>query len=211
MIDWRDSQKDIRSFTFRVGRRIAAAGGPSHLVEDVTQELWLAWCLARDNWCEDGEASFRTYLMNGMRLHINRWADVNLSRRHAELVALSLDAENGDEGDGATLHEVLMSEDPTPDFIITRASSFIYATDNMSPRTRQFVQLLAEQPEELVRELNCLRAKKKYAAAKGQTMPLANRITCSLVFQLMGADRSERTQILGEIERVSSKMERINA
>lgn len=207
-MDWRESERTINAFASKVGRRLAAAGAPSHLIQDVKQELWVAWCKARDSYDETKEASFKTYLWNGMRMHINRWVEENVSKRHGEVVALSLDAEMG-EDDGATLQEIIPSDDPLQDEVVLREDTWRRALRLLPPRARQFIQLLRDPPECLLEQVRHVQAKAEYARECGIAMPVVNRVTTSMVFELMDATRVEKTKIAAQIRGVGDKMQRV--
>lgn len=208
-MDWRDSEKTINSFANRVGRRLLAAGAPSHLMQDVKQELWIAWCKARDSYDETREASFKTYLWNGMRLHINRWVEENVSKRHGEVVALSLDAEMLGEDEDAKLSDVIPADDPLQDEIVEREDVWRYALRRLPPRARQFIQLLRDPPQCLLEQVRQIQAKAEYARSLGITMPTTSRVTTSMVFDLMGATRVEKMKIAAQIRKVGERMQRV--
>jgi len=209
MIDWRDSEQSVNSFAYRVGRRITAAGAPAYLVEDVKQELWIAWCLARDSYNPERGASFKTFLFNGMRQHINRWVDYNVSRRHGEVIAYSLDYEMESESGSMTLQEVVASDEALPDEELMDADSWEFALRLLPPKARKFAELLKDPPESLFDELRRVQAKGEYARSQGFSMGVANHVTSSMIFDVLGVSRVERSQITKVIRKVGLKMQRI--
>jgi DNA-directed RNA polymerase specialized sigma24 family protein len=208
MLDLKESEKIINSFSFKVGRRLQAAGAPMHLIEDVRQELWIAWCKARDTYDESSPASFKTYLYGGMRIHMNNWIRDNINRRHAEVIAKSMDAELDEENGGATLADMIPSADPTPEVTFWLERTWEFAVARLSPRSRQFVELLREPPEGLLAQVRQIEARTAFAKAQGISAPFNNRVTTSMVFDLMGASRNERIKIAAEIRKLGAKMEK---
>lgn len=205
--DRKESAKQIKAFAFKVQRRLQSAGAASHSLEDVEQELWIAWCLACESYDPKFGASFKTYLHRGMQLHINRYVLKNVTRRHDEVIAQSLDAEIGEDG-GSTLQDVIASDDPLPCEAIERESSFALAMKRMSPRARQFITILKDQPAEILEETRKLEEKALYAKSIGHKMPVSHRLTASMIFDLMDAGRVERKKITDELERVGARLSR---
>lgn len=208
MLGVQESQKVINSYVYRVERRLFAAGAPAHLVEDVKQECWIAWCKARDSYDEASPASFKTYLWNGIRMHINNWIRENVNARHQEIVAKSLDQERTE--DGATLANVIPSADPMPDELVMREDLWSYAIKHLPPRAKQFIELLREPPALLLEQVKQLEARAKFAKEKGVAMPFTNRVTTRMVFDLMGATRHEQNIIAAAIKKVGKRMERVS-
>jgi DNA-directed RNA polymerase specialized sigma24 family protein len=208
MMNWRDSERAVKAFSHRVMRRLVAAGASADLAQDVRQELWVAWCIARDSYREDSPATFMTYLHNGMRMHINTWARSNVNKRHQEVIAYSLDHSGGpDDEEGESLQARIASADPTPDVAVFEEDRWQKSIALLSPRTRKFIELLREPPACLLAEVRALEAKSSYAKSKGVSMPFANRVTTTLIFDAMGAPRSERLRIARELREVSEYMQ----
>jgi DNA-directed RNA polymerase specialized sigma24 family protein len=207
MMDLKEVQRLIDVKAHKVARRLLAAGAPSHLIEDVKQEMWIAFCMARDTYDDSRGASFKTYLWRGIDLHLNNWTRDNVNRRHAEIIARSLDAELGDEG-GATLLDTLPSADPATDTIVAESDMWRFTMSKLKPRTRQFLEILNSPPALLVEQVRQLQARSAHAKAQGMTLPTTNRVTTTMVFDLMEATRSERHAIAKEIEKVTAKVQR---
>lgn len=204
MMDPTESRKLVKSFSNRVMRRLIAAGAPMHIREDVEQELWIAWCKARDTYDETRQVLFSTYLYGGMKQHINRWAEKNVARRHAEVIALSLDAPAGEDENGS-LMDVLPSADPAPDAQIEAQSYWEYATRRLKPRAKLFITLLRDPPAELLEQAKQLEAKASYARSNGKHLVMSGGVTTSLIFDLMGAGKNERIRISDQIKKAGEK------
>lgn len=203
-----DSKRQIERFAYRVGRRLAAAGAPSHLIEDVKQELWIAWLKACERYDPQGGASFSTYLANGMRLHINRWVDDNVSHRHAEVVALSIDFQMGDDEDGGSLEAVLPDRQPSPEETLMEKIDLERALEDLPPRAAQFVRLLADPPAALFEQLFAVQARSAYGSKLGISSPVRAHISSGLIFDLMGATRLERSSIFRQIREYTDDLKR---
>lgn len=199
--DHRTSAKAITAFAFKVHRRAQQAGDRSHQLEDIKQELWVAWTLAVEAFKPEGGASFSTFLFTGMQRHINRYMKNNVTKRHGEVTALSMDFTFGDDESGS-FAEMVPDNAASPSQNIEEQSSLAYAMRRLSPRAQQFVTILRDQPEELLNEVQRLEDKADYAKSRGISMATAHRLTTIMVFDLMDAPRSERRSILDEVEQI---------
>jgi len=202
--DPKDSVKQIKSFAGRVLRRLRAAGDRTMQFEDLEQELWIIWCKCCETYNSQMGARFSTYLHQGMKLYINTWVRANIDRRHAEVLAKSLDQELTDDDGSGTLGDVIPATDPLPDAEVEKRSSLAKVVSRLSPRARQFVEILESQPQELLDEVMILEKKAAYAKEeRGISMLLFHRLTSVMIFDVMDASRSERKQILDEIQAVA--------
>ena len=200
----KDSERQIKSFAFKVLRRMKAAGDHTMQIEDVEGELWLAWVKACQSFNSQAGASFKTYLYRGMQLHINRWVEKHMERRIGEVHARSMDASRGDSR--MTLADVIPSDDPAPGSGFMDDDIFEHAMKRLSPRARIFVRLLKDQPPELLEEVRALNRKAEYGQTIGIRSTLNHRVTSLMLFDLMEVPRPDRAQILKEVERVGDIM-----
>jgi len=208
------SEKAIKSFSHRVMRRLRAAGdgGRAFSLEDIQQELKIAWIKASDSYEPETGVPFQAYLMNGMRMHINREIEKHIERRHTEVLAVSLNSTVGEDTGRATLADVI--PDDRNDFnAFEEDQHFEYAIRNLKPRARLFVTLLREQPDELMKEIICLKRKSDYGREQmGINSPATVRLAASTIFDFMDASNKERTEIMKELrglgERVCRSMTR---
>ena len=208
MRDRKESEKAIRAFSYRVMRRLAAAGDHSLTQEDVQQELWLAWVVACQNYDAESGVPFLAYLQNGMRQHINRYIEKHVDRRHDEVTALSLDMtlEGNDLGEaGDTFGEAVPSDDPHPGVGIEEESQFRWALSKLKPQAQMFLTLLKEQPVELLEEVRRVSDRCDYAKSRGIPGPFNNRLTAPMIFDLMGVSRVERIQITDELRKIGAR------
>lgn len=195
------SAKTIRSFAYRVLRRVHALGARSVTLDDVEQELWCAWCSARD--VHDPErSSFNTLLHLKMRQHVNKWIETSFERFHEGTVALSLDASSDTESD-ATLGEAIPSDEVSAETRVLWRSNYDHAIEELSPRAATYLRLLSEQPPELMDEV----LKMGFKIEVGTKMKIKTgqpaRLTSSILFDLMDAARSERSSIMAELENMA--------
>lgn len=206
--DPKESTKQIDSFAPRVLRRLHLLGAKTHTLDDVKQELWLAWCKACEAYKPDGGASFSTFLTKGMRLHINRYVEKNFERFHDETIALSLEGHSpagaGGENAGGRLSDVVADTAPPQSAEFENEDCFSYALTRLSPRAAKFVTILKEQPPELLDEVRRLEQKAEYAKERGITYATAHRLTSSMIFDFMGASRNERKQIMDEVQQIGA-------
>ncbi|WP_062120191.1 sigma factor [Aureimonas sp. AU40] len=203
---YEDSKKDITSFAWKVLRRAHAAGARTITLEDIVSELGIAWCEAAKRFDPTAGASFRTFLWNGMRMHINRWFETEVTRRHGEAVAASIDASQSDADDGPTLADILASDDLDPEQIAARETFYAAVLRQLSERARLFVVILREEPEEVMAEVDRLRERADFAKSRGITQPFYNRLTAALVFDLMDASAPERNAIQAEIRAACARL-----
>jgi DNA-directed RNA polymerase specialized sigma24 family protein len=187
----------IRKFAHRVRRRIS--GGTSAQFEDIIQELSIAWMTAARNWNPEFGVPFLAYLQRGMQQHVNQWANKEFRNSH-----LSMDSEvgGGDEGDveEGVGHRLLADDKPTPAETVEAVQFKARLVSKLTPRARQFLELLENPPAELVAELQALRAKRDYAAERGIRGYIVTRVTAAMIFDLMGLKTHQRTQVTREIE-----------
>lgn len=181
-------------------------------MEDIQQELAIAWCVARDKWKAEFNVPFSAYLMRGMKQHIRGWMSRELNQHH--LVSFGLDDEMAS---GDTHHDT--TADPSA---ITAEEALIekdlrsFAHDRLRMRDMrkalsdsalQFLDLLDNPPEELVEILQGLRSRGEFARQAGVPVtPVPSGINAALVFDLMGCSRQERTRIYKEIRNFSTEL-----
>lgn len=200
--DPKDSEKAISSFAYRVLRRLHQLGARSHTLDDVKQELWIAWCKACESYRPDCGAQFSSFLYRGMQLHINRYIEKNFERFHDQTIAVSLDLEPSSIED-ASLGDVIADDKAKTGEEFENEDCFNYALSRLSPRAAQFLTLLKEQPIDLVDEVKCLEAKADYARERGIAISTSHRITTPMIFDFMDASRTERKQIMDEVIQIS--------
>lgn len=206
--DPKESTKQINAFAAKVLRRLHQLGARTHSLDDVKQELWIAWCKACEAYRPEGGASFSTFLTNGMRLHINRYVEKNFERFHDETIALSLD-QRGTGGEfvgseDALLGDAIADSAPLQNVEYDNENCFAYALTRLSPRAKQFVTILKDQPKELIEEVRRLEEKSEYAKERGITYATAHRLTTPMIFDFMGASRTERKQIMDEVQQIGA-------
>jgi hypothetical protein len=213
----------------RVQRRCHAAGAKTVQLDDIFQELTIAWCLARDKWepeitLKDGSKAhipFGAYLMRGMSRHINRWAKYEL--RQWEMAPFELDAEIEGDGTGdGTLHDVLADQTKLgPEEIMIKKDLREYARDPLrwkrklrthkplTANTEKFLDLMDDPPARIMAIVQGLQARAAYGrnVLKIPSTFAPRRITGSLVLDIMGVDdRKERAEIYNQIELLSDRV-----
>ncbi|WP_287333286.1 sigma factor [Mesorhizobium sp.] len=211
MFNHKESEKLVKRLVAKVMRRLLAAGAPPHIREDIEQEMWVAWCIARDTFDETKGAAFSTYVRNGIMLHINRWAEKHISRRHAEVIAKSLDAKVGDDPDGASLGEAVACENAAPDEAVLENDHWQFAMQQLDPKARQFMTILRDQPPELIEEIRKLEAKAEYARSQGHSIMVPHNVSTTMVFELMGIGRFERVKMADRIRKAGKKIQELTA
>ena len=194
----------VKSFAYKVLKRVHALGAKTQTIDDVESELWIAWCIACDRYDAEGGAAFSTFLYSGMRRHINRWIEKNFERFHEETVAASLDGQMdlGADGEGSQLGQLVADTAERQDERYQRENCFTYALTRVSPRAGQFLKFLKDHPPELITMMKDLEAKAAFAKQQGVSYAMPHRITSSMLFDFMGASRVERKQIMDEVTQI---------
>jgi len=204
---WRDykySEPAIKRLARKVVHRRLAAFGAAHsdTIRDIEQELALVWLNAVEKYDPEGGASFLTYLHNGMIRHVNRYIEKQYERQPTTgYNTVSFDA--GIYGDGSendiTYEEVIADGAPSAATEIEQLSCYNLVMRNLSDRAKLFVQILRDQPPELLKALDEITEKAKYAKSLGFSHPVARRISAHMVFTIMSAEPDERHKIIKEI------------
>lgn len=203
--EWRKfsySEKQINNLAKKIAfKRLSHLGVDyKDAFDEVKQELSIAWVEAVNRYDPSKGASFSTFLHTGMLRHINRFIANNYETEPAaqinSLPASGTSTQN-DESDFCI--ELSTDKNSSPLAIIERESCYDLVTRNLSDRAKQFVTFLRNPPIELVRALDDLVEKAKYARSKGQNYAAVRRVSANIIFKIMGARRSERDRIVKEI------------
>lgn len=208
LIAHEDAQRAINGFANKLMRRWSAGGAPAHLIEDIKQELWIALLGAQQSFDPEKGASFNTYFYGAMKWHMRTWARENIHTRFQEIIGKSLDEEMSEDGD--TFSNMLACSNPLPDELLIEEDLWAAAMTRLKPRTRLFMELLRDPPEELLAEVLALKARSEYSKSMGIPQPHSNRVTTALVFDLLGVNRHNRTLMMREIARVNESIERVS-
>jgi DNA-directed RNA polymerase specialized sigma24 family protein len=218
-ITFEQHEKLLHYVAHRVHRRIYSAGGKSVLVEDIFQELCIAWCLARDCWKPEHGVPFGPYLMRGMSNHINRWVDKELRQCH--MAPIDLDAELSENGndtlhdlvadDQAVLPEAAMIEKDTREFVRDplRWRVRLRKHKPLTRNAQKFLDLLESPPPSLLALVRGLQARAEYGrnTLKIPSTFAPKRITGSFILDFMGIeDRQERNAIYHQLELLGDRV-----
>ena len=197
-------RQQVKSFAFKVLKRVHALGAKTTTLDEVESELWVAWCLAAEKYDPQGGASFKTFLYTGMRNHINRWIEKSFERFHEETVAASLDQQMGssESETRATLGDAVADTHDRHDEVYQREDCFAYALTRVSDRAKMFLTFLKDNPPELMSRMKDLEAKAAYAKEIGASYAMPHRITTAMIFDFMGASRAERKSIMEEVTQI---------
>jgi DNA-directed RNA polymerase specialized sigma24 family protein len=203
--DMAQSERMIRSLANKVVNRLATIPQKVFSREDIEQELWIAWCKARDKYEPGRGVPWQAFLQRGMKNHINREIEKHVERFEGQTFALSLDMQAGEDNE-STLSEVIPSPDPMPHERTERASNYAMAMELLSDRAKVYVSLLHDQPPELLHELSMMHDKAEQAVKVGAPFNVSRHITSRMIFDLMGAERNERSKIKKEVETMGMRM-----
>ncbi len=190
----------LKYFARQVCGRLAATGTHTTQFEDVVQELAIAWCQARDHWDETKGVPFVAYLKRGMIQHINKWAGKEIFHYNASHVELDAALPGDDTSDRHAIIADVGSADPEDQLVLKDRREKALA--KLSPRARQFVELIETPPKCLVDLVGALAARRRFALDRGLNTPgTPKRVLPAMVFRLMGCSRLEQTQIMAELEK----------
>lgn len=204
--EWRNysySEKQIKSMARRVVyyRLFAMRAACSDTIDDIVQELSVAWLEAVEKYDPKGGASFSTFLHIGMLRHINRYIQKQYELQlTSPQNSLSIDESiDGDNMKSITFSDIITDRMPRADQQVECESCYNLVTRNLSERARQFVNLLRNPPIELISALDELSEKAMYAKRLGYNYVTVKRVSANIIFGLMGARRNERDKIIKEI------------
>lgn len=200
-----EHKKTIDCFAWKVLRRVRAAGLRAVDYDDVKQELAIACIKAAQSWNSEVGVPFGPYLMNGMKMHINRWMDNQVYEDHNANVSLDHSYSDNGEGESTMLDYIPSSEQRADEALIDREKKAL-VMNRLSPRAQMFLNFLTNPPGELVDIFKAMRAKAAYAQKLGVSTFIPAQISESLVFDLMGASRSERTKLKHEVQAAACKV-----
>lgn len=181
----------VEGFAAQAHRRLRAAGCSTLQIDDVRQECWIAWCKARDTWQEGGGASFRTYLNNGMALHLRRW--MMNQKANARMSAMGENA--------IAAAEAQADETDFEDAILAREAR-AGVLRRMTPATRQVLALAVEPPAWLAAEVKAMHDKVRWCRSRG--FVTRERPLVSLVMEALGLTPVERKRVTAEMLRFAS-------
>ncbi len=208
---WADPQRSARIIGFitsKVMRRLKAAGASQMSADDVTNELWVGWCVARDGYNSDLGVPFEAYLYRGLINHINRAIEKFIERsKDQNTYAISLDTPTG-ENEDTSLHDIIGSGERLPEDIVTERIDFERLIEPLSQDAKIFIRLLENIPEELGIEVERLRQKAEFGRRMGIRRGVSMRVSSDLVFDLMGLNPTERCKILREIRMISERSDK---
>lgn len=198
-----DSRAMMERMARKVSRRLRAAGVSSVDIDDVRSELTIAWCLARDAYDPAGGAAFSTFLWRGMINHVKRWVEREI---RISSTALSLDADRSDDGDETTLHDAIAASDAGPHEIVEERQLRALAASELSADTQLFLDLLENPSDDLDEALEAARSRAEFARSRGLKAVAPTAVTAAMVFDLMGATRTQRHRSYAELRHLSEKV-----
>lgn len=188
----------VRSFAWRVHRRLRAAGGRALDIDDIIQELNVAYLIARDRWDAQKGVPFPAYLMRGMRFHINRWTERTLEFQHNTSLALDSTAEDSD----SPIHEIIPDTAPSPFNACADKQALASALNRMSSMTRHLVELAIDMPPELRAEFLAIHAKRDWAKTLSITAPIS-MTELTVIMDALDINRVQRMKIYKELREIS--------
>lgn len=207
-----ESAKQIGAYAFRALRRAHAAGDRSLTIEDLKQELSIAWCIAVRDFDDSKGVPFGAFLQRGMQLYMNRYIEKNVTRRHDEVGALSLEYTGNDAfmspygSDTPTFGDIVPDGKPGPNVSVEEESQMLYARRKLSKRAYQFVKILRDQPAEIMAQVQHVDARCAFGKSRGTSAPNSFRLTSSMVFDLMDATPHERKLVIAEVRNLGDEI-----
>lgn len=203
-----ESTKLVERFAGKVFRRCRAAGAKSIQLADITQELWIAWCKARDTFDPSQGVPFGAYLQRGMMNHINRYAGFEIEQSNS--APYSLDQPVGGE-ENATLGMFIEDRNTVAaDDAVFNRQAVDLVLKKASPVTRRLLEFLLEPPEEMIQEFEALKARSKFARERGFYGSEARSVRISFVADFMGLDTAQKQEVMQELAHLAQIGDRLN-
>jgi DNA-directed RNA polymerase specialized sigma24 family protein len=205
IIEFEDHKGLLMHWAHRVHRRVFSCGGQSTQLQDIFQECCIAWCIARDKWkpeitLDDGtikQVPFGAYLANGVRNHINRWADKEILEHGWGHLDLDAPLTGEFESDA---HGVTPDQSDSAFEILERKDAREQNLECLSADARKFMEILESPPPQIMAILEAQQAKKQFAAERGLAAGFfLKKLSMSLIFDVMGANAKQRAAIMGEV------------
>lgn len=213
------TEKQIATFASRVLRRLRAGGNQTIALEDIKQELVIAWCKARDAYSPDHGVPFAAYLARGMMLHINRWADAEMQEywssgftedddgRRLYDGKLSMDAEQNEGGeDEVTLHGAVSSELANPEELAIESDIRRRVFAIASSAAKSFLSLLDSPPAYIIEEVEAMRAKAAYSRERGMAGWAPTGVTAHMIMDFLGFSQTERRSVYEEVRMLTAEV-----
>ncbi|CAO3459962.1 hypothetical protein [Azospirillum argentinense] len=198
-------KKLVHKMAHQVLRRLAGAGARAVTQDDIEQELWLAWTIARNRFDPQLGVPFTAYFVRGAWQHINRWAQsVEVQIKH---VAFSLnDHTTEDENEAGTMipDERVVPADEQARLKQRRA----FAYRRLSREARVMLEMLENPPPALYAQLNALAARADAARARGvKPGAVPTAVTLSMIATVMGLDRMARARVYRELHTLVDRLD----
>jgi energy-converting hydrogenase A subunit M len=202
MVELSKSDRLIRSFAWKVFRRMSSGKVRVMEFEDIYQELLTVWCVARDKWNPDLGVPFNAYLMRGMKQHINRWVEKEFDFK--QLAPYDMDDAGDEAGYGA--HHFVADPVIRADEALEAQHVLERLHSELSMESNQFLDIMENPSDEVLQIVEAMRKRADYAKARGLNSLATDDLTPSLVMDLLGHNRSERKRIYDEIREVAAEV-----
>lgn len=197
------SRRLIASLTRKVCSRMRAAGVRIVEPEEVTQELWVAWSVARNTYDATHGVPFGAYFYRGALNHINRWFR-DLENADIKLVGFSLD-DTASADDEKDMHEVIADPARQADEEVALVERRRQVREKLSPIALRFLELLEDPPVALYREIEAMKARAQFCRDNGRYAgPTPNGVTISMIADLMGLTRHQRNVTYRELKSLAA-------
>jgi DNA-directed RNA polymerase specialized sigma24 family protein len=209
-IEFAEHERLLRSMASKFHRRATAAGAASLQIDDVFQEMCVAWCQARDAYNSNYQVPFTAFLVRGVRNHCNRWINKQITEGQDKL-ELDADFDNDNET-AADRHSVVADESVvSPEEAAVMADHRAVQREILSPLAQKFLEILENPPPAIYRILDAMQAKRAYAQSRGVVPGFTfKQIKAPLVFELMGLDVATREKIKKELQLYAALEEMAN-
>lgn len=181
-------------------RKFYGAVGSSLTVEDLEQEFWITWMSVRDSFDPAKGFSFEAFLGISIR---NRMME--LARRNSKRSVVWAKSANEpiDEDIGVCLVDTIEDEHARPDDVLIKRQTREYLLKGIDPRLRLMVDLLADTPAELEKEVVAAQAKASFAASRGISMRSPKELTLPMISEIMGVGRCARYRMIENMQEIA--------
>jgi len=206
-IEFAEHERLLRSMASKFHRRATAAGAASLQIDDVFQEMCVAWCQARDAYNSNYQVPFTAFLVRGVRNHCNRWINKQITEGQDRL-----NLDEGGEGTDQEHHSFVADAGAiSPEDAAIDADHLAVQREILSPLAQKFLEILENPPPAIYRILDAMQAKRAYAQSRGVTPGFYfKQIKAPLVFELMGLDMATREKLKKELQLYAALEEMAN-
>ncbi|NKX37674.1 hypothetical protein HGG70_07045 [Rhodobacteraceae bacterium R_SAG4] len=198
--DHRESKGQVERLARLYHRKFSHAFGASLSVDDLSQEFWITWQKVVERF--DPSRGFEFKALLGVSIKNRAIEMAKFHGRRTRVVAGSLDDTVG-VGEESWVNNLASSE-PSAEVEVIRRERTAHLMKNMDGRLRKMVELLAEEPEALQREVKAAQAKAEFGASMGINTVAPKELSLSMLTELCGMSRCSRYRLMDQMKEIEA-------